>query len=231
MRHKGLVMCAVFAVVALFAVTSWGAGKMLSAGSDRVFRGADWDVVEITGDVAIDSAGGSQIGANTVGGTEIDDTGDYIVNSLTVTGDLTVQGDSNPIAEMWGEELTFSVGAGAWTNVTGMTNGVASSSMAQNSTDGSVTVTYGGIYKYIASFSVEDNDGPTEEFHILPAIDGTPQHPKCEQHRSLASQAFLASVSVSCALDLLAGEVVTTLINSAGGDDPTLEHINWMLFK
>ncbi len=172
----------------------------------------------------------AQIVANAVGNTEIDNTANYIVNDLTITGDLTVQGESNPIGEMHGDDITVTLSAAVWANVTSMTSGLMSSSMIQNTTDGSVTVTYPGIYKFVSSDSIADNVSASEEYHLSVAINGVDIE-KCEQHRSISNQAKLGSMPVTCALPLIADDVVTMIANSVGGDDLTLEHINWMLFK
>ena len=153
------------------------------------------------------------------------------ISNIDISGNLIVEGDIGLEAEMYGEELTIALTAGVWANVVGMSNGVVSDSgMIQNSTDGSITVTIGHIYKLVGSASIENNDGPSEDYHLVPAIGGVDQH-KCEEHRSITTQAALASVSISCLLDLSDGDVITMLTNSVGGDDITLEHINWMLFK
>ncbi|KKL89394.1 hypothetical protein LCGC14_1915180 [marine sediment metagenome] len=153
------------------------------------------------------------------------------IGNINILGNLVVHGDIGLEAEMHAEELTIALAAGVWANVAGMSSGVVSDSgMIQNATDGSVTVVTGHIYKLVGSASLEDNDGPSEEYHLVPAINGADQN-KCEEHRSITVQASLASVSISCLLDLSDGDVITMLANSVGGDDITLEHINWMLFK
>ncbi len=196
MRHKGLVLFAVFSVVALFAVAAWGAGSMISAGSDRVFRGADWDVVQMSGRGSIDSS-----------------------------GVLTLE---TKYAEMFAHEVTISLSAGVWANVTGISNGLVSTSgMAQNDTDGSVTVSGTFVGELVGSASIEDNDGPSEDYHMSVAVNGA-DISKCEEHRSITVQASLAAISISCLLDLTDGDVVTLIANSSG-NDITLEHMNWYL--
>ena len=145
--------------------------------------------------------------------------------------EIALEANLGPQAEMYGEELTVTLSAGVWANVTGMTNGVVSANwMAQNSSNGSITVTKGGIYKFVGSDSIEDNVSNSEEYHLAVAVDGTPMT-KCEQHRSISVQAALGAVPVTCMLDLSDGSVVTMIANSVGGDNLTLEHVNWMLFR
>ncbi len=232
MKHKRLRLLTIALILGCAMLAGAASvGKVLVGGDGTVFRGASWDVRTISNHVTINEAGVATITQNAVTNTELDNTDDYIMNSLTVTGDLSVQGDFGPFAEMHGQEITISIDAGPWANVIGLSAELVSATgMFQNATDGSVTVSNGGFYKFIGSTSVEDNDGPSEEYHFVVGVGGVPTG-KCEEHRSISVQASLASISMSCALDLSANDVVTFLVNSVGGDKPTFEHINWMIFK
>lgn len=132
-------------------------------------------------------------------------------------------------AEMYAHEITIALTAGVWANVVGMTNGLISASgMTQNDTNGSVTVSGSFVGEFVGSASLENNEGPSEEYHLSVAVDGVDMI-KCEEHRSITTQASLAAISISCLINLSDGDVVTLLANSVGGDDITLEHVSFYL--
>jgi len=127
--------------------------------------------------------------------------------------------------------LTIALGAGgAFVNITGLVNGVFSDGMVLNPTDGSVTVTYGGVYKYDSSFSIQDPDGNSEEYNGTAGIDGVGQE-KCEWHRDITVLSSEGVATISCLLDVPPGGVVTSMVNSVGGDDAGFEALNWNLTR
>lgn len=215
---------------------------------------------DLNGAMANSGIWNGQIVANAVGNTEIDNTGNYTVNNISISSlttgsvsfvnsagmlvednpnftwdntnnELIVSNRANE-AEMFISEVTIALDAGgAWANITSMTIGLVSANgMIQNGTDGSITVPSAGRYKSVLGASIEDNDGPSEEYHMSMAVNGV-EVSKCEQHRSISNQASLGAITVPCMFDLSANDVVTALANSIGGDDLTFEHLHWLLFK
>ena len=148
------------------------------------------------------------------------------------TNDELIVKDFGREAEMHGDDITTTLdGAGTFANIVGLENKLVSASgMIQNATDGSVTVSNAGRYKFIASLSISDETTPSEEFHFMVGVNGAFVD-KCEQHRSISVQSSLGSVSVTCMLDLADDDIVTMMANSLNGDDLFSEHLNWMIFK
>lgn len=151
-----------------------------------------------------------------------------ISNDITIS-DEGVATKTQRYAEMFGAGVTVTLDAGVFANITGLTNGIVSSdSMTQNSTDGSITVTKAGVYEAIGSMSMSDPDSPSETYCFTYGVDGT-EVMKCVQHRDISIQSAHGTAPVTCLLDLLAGEVVTMMSNTAGGDDLQSDRLNWYL--
>jgi len=126
--------------------------------------------------------------------------------------------------------LTITLDAGgAFVNITGLTNGPATAGMAQNSSDGSVTVTYGGFYLGTSGFSLQDPDGNSEEYNGDWSVNGAEQ--ECDWHRDITVLSIEGFVGPPCLLDLSPGDVVTFMVNSVGGDDAAFEALNWNLTR
>lgn len=171
----------------------------------------------------------AQIVAGSVGNTEIDNTDDYTVNNLTLTGDMFIQGSSGPYGEFYGEDLaTLTLDAGVWANIPGVMNGVFTVGMALNNATGCQTVTYAGVYEAIGSVSFEDPDSVSESYHFAYTVDGAVQM-KCGEHTDIRVQSLHEAVPITCLLPLSGGEEVCAAVVSVGGDDVGIEHINWYL--
>ncbi len=157
---------------------------------------------------------------------------DSVAKLLTITN-LFVKGSSGPYGEMYFHSHTSPLvitlaSGGAWANVTSLTNGVFSDGMTLNSTDGSVTVTYGGVYSLNSSISLQDPDGNSEEYDGGIAVNGVSQD-KCSWDRDVTNLSKEGVATAACLLDLTADDVVTMIINSVGGDDAAFETLNWYL--
>lgn len=171
----------------------------------------------------------AQIVANAVTNTELDNTDDYTVHDLTVTGDLFIQGSSGPYGEFYGEDLAeLTLDAGVWANIPGVMNGVFTTGMALNNATGCQTVTYAGVYEAIGSVSYEDPDGNNESYHFSYTVDGAVQD-KCQEHTDIRVQSVHEAVPITCLLPLSGGEEVCAAVVSVGGDDVHIEHMNWYL--
>jgi hypothetical protein len=154
---------------------------------------------------------------------------------LDVNGVSYFRDSKGPYAEMYfhshDSPLTIALAAdGSFANITGLTNGVFSDGMTLNSTNGSVTVTYGGVYSFDSTFSLQDPDGNSEEYNGTVGVNGTEQN-KCDWHRDISVLSQEGVATSSCLLNLSANDVVTALINSAGGDDAAFEALNWTLTR
>ncbi len=164
---------------------------------------------------------------------------DSVAHTLSgdVTGTMDSAGDvdatiPNRYAEMYfhnhSSPLVTTLSAAALANVIGLTNGVATSGMTQNSTDGSITVAADGVFEFVGSMSIVDATSASEEYNGTVGIDGTNQE-KCEWHTDITTQSKEEPASLSCLFSISAGEVVTFMVNSAGGDDAGWEAINWYI--
>ncbi len=164
---------------------------------------------------------------------------DAVVHTLSgdVTGTMDSAGDidvtiSNRYAEMYFHDhsspLVTTLSAATLANVIGLTNGIATSGMTQNSTNGSITVAASGVFEFVGSMSLEDPDSNSSEYNGTVGVDGTNQE-KCEWHRDITVQSKEGSASLSCLLSLSGGAVVTFIVNSADGDDAGWQALNWYL--
>lgn len=206
-------------------------GAATTLADTKIFVGQSTDLsaaktFSLTGDVVVSGlantgAGAAVLQPNTVESADI-------VNGTIIAEDMTRR-----YAEMYFHDhsspLVTTLTGTALANVIGLTNGIVSSSgMTQNDTNGSVTVAAAGIFEFVGSMSLEDPDSGSEEYNGTVGIDGTKQE-KCEWHTDITVQSSEEPASISCLLSLSGGEVVTFLVNSAGGDDAGWQALNWYL--
>lgn len=179
----------------------------------------------------------TMLGVNSVTNQELDNSDDYVINSLDVTADSLFRGDVQARGEFGGKaELFFHNGTtpktialasgGAWVNVTGVSNGVNNDAavFTLNGTSAEITVLQSLVYDIDAHISSQRNMGANETYRSTIAINGSPQI-KCTAHRRMTNNA-VGYFEPGCFLDLTANDVLTVLVNSLGGNDINILHLN-----